>query len=56
MPAAIAALLLSLGCASAPFTGPGGEFAVWVCPATEPPAEAAPPLPPPAPRPPGRDI
>ncbi len=32
MPPAIAALLLSLGCAPASFSGPAGEFAIWVCP------------------------
>jgi hypothetical protein len=50
MPAAIAALLLSLGCAPAEFSGPAGAFIVWVCPpvaADEQPS--APPAPPPVP-------
>lgn len=32
MPAAIAALLMALGCAPASFNGPAGTFVVWVCP------------------------
>jgi hypothetical protein len=63
MSAAIAALLISLGCAPASFTGPAGEFLVWVCPPiveeseapTPPPAPAPAPTPTPAPAPPGRD-
>jgi hypothetical protein len=42
MPAAIAALLLSLGCAPAEFAGPAGPFFVWVCPPViEPPQASA---------------
>lgn len=32
MPTTIALMLLALGCAPAPFTGPAGPFLVWVCP------------------------
>jgi hypothetical protein len=57
MPAAIAALLMSLGCAPASFNGPAGEFLVWVCPpVVQEQEQPPPPPPPPAPRPPGRDI
>lgn len=55
MPAAIAALLMALGCAPATFTGPSGAFVIWVCPpvgetdegqaAPPPPAPAAPAAP-----------
>lgn len=41
MPAAVALLLMQLGCAAQGFTTPGGEgFVVWVCP---PPAAAGAP-------------
>ena len=48
MPAAIAALLMAMGCAPANFTGPAGAFAIWVCPPVieqqdAPDAPAAPP-------------
>lgn len=39
MPQAVALLLMALGCAPAPFTGPAGPFVVWVCP---PPVPQAP--------------
>jgi hypothetical protein len=42
MPAAIAALLLQLGCAPAEFSGPAGPFLVWVCPPVVDAAPAAP--------------
>jgi hypothetical protein len=32
MSAAVALMLLSLGCAPAQFNGPHGAFVVWVCP------------------------
>ena len=41
MPLQIAAILIALGCAPAPFDGPTtGKFVVWVCPPLiEAPAE-----------------
>ena len=57
MPAAIAALLMALGCAPASFSGPAGAFAIWVCPPVieqqeapdAPPPQAPAPAPTPAP-------
>lgn len=51
MPAAIAALLMALGCAPASFSGPAGEFAIWVCPPVSEGAEAPHPSAPPPPAP-----
>lgn len=50
MPAALAALLMAMGCAPASFTGPAGAFAIWVCPPVtdQQEAPATPPTAPPA--------
>lgn len=42
MPAALAMVMLALGCAPAPFNGPGGPFVVWVCPPVQAEPSAAP--------------
>lgn len=53
MPPTIAALMLALGCAPASFSGPAGDFAIWVCPPVvdqqAPPEPQSAPPPPPVP-------
>jgi hypothetical protein len=53
MPPTIAALMLALGCAPASFSGPAGDFAIWVCPPVvdqqAPSGQQSAPPPPPVP-------
>ena len=51
MSPAIAAMLMALGCAPASFSGPAGEFFIWVCPPVAEQAEPDAPPAPPAPAP-----